>query len=675
MELLAQRYRIVETLSEGGFGETWLAEDTHLPSRRRCVIKRLKPLSEAPQTYELIAGRFQREAAIQEDLGEGNSQIPRLYAHFESEGQFYLVQEWVQGHTLTQQVEQRGPQSESAVCALLVALLPVLNYIHSRQIVHRDIKPDNIILRASDGLPVLLDFGAVKETMGAEITASGSSTCSVMMGTPGYMPPEQAAGRPVYASDLYALGLTAIYALTGQPPQTFAADPSTGAIQWRSQAPQLGPTLAAVLDAAVQLNTQQRHDSAQAMLAALQPAGKTGASSPVSPSQPTQVSAAPVASQQSTAKASSGGLKEWQKAILTGSVMGLFVVGAFSLTDAETSPFRQASTQSNNTESNGAEGNATEGDPASGNATQQASSEASPKVPSTQPSPSTSESNSPQLSRQKAAELIEGWLQAKQRIFAPPFDRQLLAQLTTGERYRGNNSTIEWLQSNNGYYEYGVQKVESIRRFIQNGNNATVKFDYTEDRTLYFDGEIVPEETDFETRTAVYDLRFEEGQWKIASAKIEATSAPQQAASNYQIDSNTRSGLNQEKAYKIIKRWMEAKKEIFAPPYNRELAVRLTTDGRYDKLLKSGGIIDRLEANNSYYMFGTQNINDIQEVVVNGNKAKVWIDYTEERRFYRDGEIVPGKTQSSTKDLIYNLRFEENRWKIASYRADGANRE
>jgi len=201
--------------------------------------------------------------------------------------------------------------------------------------------------------------------------------------------------------------------------------------------------------------------------------------------------------------------------------MGLFVVGGLLLTDAETSPFRQAASQNNETDSSGAENNGTEGEPASSSETQQASTESSPKVPSTQPSPSTSESDSPQLSRQEADELIESWLQAKRRIFAPPFSRQLLDQLTTGERYRGNSGTIGWLQRNNGYYDYGVQKVESIERIVKNGKEATVRFNYTEDRTLYLNGQVVPKETDFKTRTVIYNLRFEEGRWKIASAKVE----------------------------------------------------------------------------------------------------------------------------------------------------------
>jgi len=528
---IANRYQIVETLSEGGFGETWLAEDTHLPSRRRCVIKRLKPLNEEPQTYEIVANRFQREATILEDLGEWHNQIPRLYAYFESKGQFYLVQEWVQGQTLTQQVEKQGPHSESAVRALLVALLPVLDYIHSKQLVHRDLKPDNIILRTRDGLPTLIDFGAVKETMGAELTVSGSSTRSVMMGTPGYMPAEQAAGRPVYASDLYALGLTAIYALTGQPPEALAVDPSTGAIQWQEQVPQVSPTLASVLNTATQLNTQQRYGSAQAMLTALNSENTaTATSTEISAAPQTEVSAtpeaasgqaktvvspapvSPMAGQGNVSATAGAGLKEWQKAVLTGIVMGVFVVGALLLTNSETSPFLQASSDSNESDNK----------QQSGTVDETTGSSQSKQPPTTQQPPSsTAESPLPDLSRQQAKNLIERWLQAKQRIFAPPYNRQLLAELTTGERYQDDSGSIGWLQRNNAYYKYGVRKVDSIKRLAQDGKTATVKFDYTEDRTLYIDGEVVPKETDFKTRTVIYNLQFENGQWKIASAKME----------------------------------------------------------------------------------------------------------------------------------------------------------
>jgi serine/threonine-protein kinase len=169
--LLNNRYRIIRALGAGGFGETHLAEDIEMPSGRRCVIKQLKPMTNDPQLYQLVKERFQREAAILEELGSASNQIPKLYAYFESNGQFYLVQEWIEGVTLATKAQQDGNLSESSVKEILIGLLPVLDYVHGKRIVHRDIKPENIILRALDGKPVLIDFGAVRETMGTIVTS------------------------------------------------------------------------------------------------------------------------------------------------------------------------------------------------------------------------------------------------------------------------------------------------------------------------------------------------------------------------------------------------------------------------------------------------------------------------------------------------------------------------
>src|SRR5919199_2823421 len=148
--LLNNRYRLIRPLGAGGFGETHLAEDTQMPSGRRCVIKQLKPITNDSQIYQLVKERFQREAAILEELGAANNQIPHLYAYFESNGQFSLVQEWIEGVTLADKVQQDGKLSESSVKEILIGILPVLNYVHGKRIVHRDIKPDNIISRYSD---------------------------------------------------------------------------------------------------------------------------------------------------------------------------------------------------------------------------------------------------------------------------------------------------------------------------------------------------------------------------------------------------------------------------------------------------------------------------------------------------------------------------------------------
>lgn len=268
LECLNNRYRIIRKLASGGFGETFLAEDTYMPSRRLCAIKQLKPIRTNPETYQLIQTRFQREAVLLEQLGEGHAQIPQLYAYFAEGGQFYLVQEYIQGVTLS---SSANPQwNESEVKQLLVSLLPVLEYIHARGVIHRDIKPNNIILRQSDRQPVLIDFGAAKETMmlGAQ---QGEVSSTIGIGTRGYMPLEQAAGKPTYASDIYSLGMTAIYLLTGQSPQNLPLDPQTGQLLWQSASKiSVSSRLAMILDRAIASHPSDRFLSATAMLRAIE---------------------------------------------------------------------------------------------------------------------------------------------------------------------------------------------------------------------------------------------------------------------------------------------------------------------------------------------------------------------------------------------------------------------
>ncbi|QFS46929.1 serine/threonine protein kinase [Nostoc sphaeroides] len=329
LTLLNNRYQVIQVIGAGGFGETFLAEDVHMPSRRRCVIKQLKPITNNdPQAYQLIQQRFEREAATLEFLGESSNQIPKLYAYFSESGQFYLVQEWIHGQTLTQIVEAKGFESETAVRQILLSLLLVLDYVHSKGIIHRDIKPENIILRSVDGKPVLIDFGAVKETIRSVVSSPGYPTRSLVIGTPGYMPSEQAVGRPVYATDIYSLGLTAIYLLTGKHPQELPTDLKTGEILWQDHAPHVSSQLAQVLNQAIKPHAGDRYSTASKMLHALQSATnippELAANTPtVSFSPTTSRQTQPLYSpQKNSALAPSSRSGNWQKpAVILGSLL------------------------------------------------------------------------------------------------------------------------------------------------------------------------------------------------------------------------------------------------------------------------------------------------------------------------------------------------------------------
>ncbi|MEH2331743.1 protein kinase domain-containing protein [Nostoc sp.] len=330
--LLNNRYQIIQVIGAGGFGETFLAEDVHMPSRRRCVIKQLKPITNNdPQTYQLIQQRFEREAATLEYLGESSHQIPKLYAYFSENGQFYLVQEWIHGQTLTKIVEAKGFESETAVRQILLSLLSVLDYVHSKGIIHRDIKPDNIILRSVDGNPVLIDFGAVKETIRSVVNTPGYPTRSLVIGTPGYMPSEQAVGRPVYATDIYSLGLTALYLLTGKHPQELLTDLKTGEILWQQHAPNVSSQLAAVLNQAIKPHASDRYSTASKMLYALQSAANTSTVS-FSPTASTRQTQPLYSPQNNSAIPGSSTPGNWQKsAVIIGSLLIGGLIGAVAI--------------------------------------------------------------------------------------------------------------------------------------------------------------------------------------------------------------------------------------------------------------------------------------------------------------------------------------------------------
>jgi CHASE2 domain-containing sensor protein/serine/threonine protein kinase len=268
---LQGRYEITKVLGSGGFGETYIARDTLRPGSPVCVAKRLKPASSHPKVLKLAARLFEREAETLERLGKNHDRIPQLLAFFQEDGEFYLVQEFIEGRSLNLEIRWKQQLPEVKVIALLEEILEILDFIHTQEkpVIHRDIKPNNIIRRKSDGKLVLIDFGAaaVKEKIDQLPDEEGKTNFTVGIGTKGYMPSEQCEGKPRTNSDIYALGMTAIQALTGQPPHQLKDDPDTQEVLWEDSLNyKISRPLADILTKMVRRDFRERYQSATAVL-------------------------------------------------------------------------------------------------------------------------------------------------------------------------------------------------------------------------------------------------------------------------------------------------------------------------------------------------------------------------------------------------------------------------
>ncbi|KAB8315185.1 protein kinase [Tolypothrix campylonemoides VB511288] len=268
--LLRDRYRVIKPLGQGGFGATFLAQDQALVGEPSCVIKQLRPSGTAPQVLQMARELLEREAVTLDRIGN-HPQIPKLLDYFEDGEQLYLVQEYIHGATLQQELKRNGVFSEARVNQFLSELLPLLQYIHERKVIHRDIKPTNIIRRAQDGTLVLIDFGAVKNQVSQTFANPTEQTAltTYAIGTPGFAPPEQMAMCPVFASDIYAVGVTCIYLLSGKPPKDLDYNQTTGEMLWE-QLVQTSNHLTVVLRKMLEISVRNRYQSAQEVLEALQ---------------------------------------------------------------------------------------------------------------------------------------------------------------------------------------------------------------------------------------------------------------------------------------------------------------------------------------------------------------------------------------------------------------------
>jgi serine/threonine protein kinase len=286
--LLQNRYRIVQLLGQGGFGRTYLAEDQGR-FNERCAIKEFVPSQGEDRFSDKASQLFQREAAILYQIS--HPQIPQFRATFEQDQRLFLIQDFVDGTTYRDWLNQRRNQgsafSETEVRQFLQQLLPVLGHIHSKGIIHRDISPDNVILRRSDQMPVLIDFGVVKEVV-TRIQMSGVETPATTVGKIGYAPSEQMqTGRAYPSSDLYSLAVTAVVLLTAKEPQELFDDVNLS-WNWQRYA-QVSPQLAQVLNKALNYRPNDRYQAVAEMLQAL--SGGASANAPMSAPMPAPIPA------------------------------------------------------------------------------------------------------------------------------------------------------------------------------------------------------------------------------------------------------------------------------------------------------------------------------------------------------------------------------------------------
>jgi serine/threonine protein kinase len=283
--LVDRRYRIQRVLGRGGFGRTYLVVDKWRFGEL-CVLKEFAPSNRGDTVVtQKLRELFQREATVLHKLN--HPQIPKFFAVFEENSRLFIVQEYINGKTYWNLLREKHQNSttftETEILQWLKDLLRVLSYLHKQNIVHRDISPDNIMLTRGKKLPILIDFGAVKQAAThlnqANASVDGLIQASVSVGKSGYAPYEQLRlGQCSPRSDLYALAVTAVVLMTAKPPSQLI-DP--GSLEWKWQAlVQLDPVLVKILSKMMAEKPQDRYASADIVLKDLQRVRPSSAAQP-----------------------------------------------------------------------------------------------------------------------------------------------------------------------------------------------------------------------------------------------------------------------------------------------------------------------------------------------------------------------------------------------------------
>ena len=583
-QLLDGRYRIASKLGEGGFCHTYLAHDTRIPNEPLCVVKHLKPASSDREYLKVASRLFTSEAQTLAQLGN-HDRIPRLLAYFEEASEFYLVEEFVEGRSLELELVRGHRLSDQQVLQILDDLLSIVEYTHSHGVIHRDIKPDNIIRRRSDGKLVLIDFGAIKQVQ-TQLNQEGQTAATVAIGTLGYMPSEQAQGKPRPNSDLYAIGVICIQALTGLPPRELQEDYQTGELIWQHLVPNKSG-LVDVLAKMTRYHYKDRYESAaeiRQLLAKLgdrqlpnQPLINTANglqstivsvnnsvnnnsdlgtellsnSQPTIPPtevyQPIQPLPAPTApihtvavnrhpapeqlspqtvqayAPQPNINDDSNRSKQGLWIAVWGGAFATAIAIGVAIATQKPNPQPIAEKPSTNSPNNAA---ITPSPSATAVASPQAVEPTATASPTPAPPAKASASPTPKaspkvpiapLAEADAVAIVNNLVASKNQMFAPPFDRQLLAELTTGEAYEKRKGSMDWLQSNNAFYSYGEFTVSRAGSFGIQDNQANITVEIFESPTLYVNGKIDRTQSQPSRGRYICTLIFEDGKWKIAN--------------------------------------------------------------------------------------------------------------------------------------------------------------
>ena len=267
-DILNQRFRIVRELGSGGFATTYLAVDLQSTHQRKCAVKQLQPKFNSSSIWASAKERLATEAMVLQWLGK-HQQIPEFIGHFEENQQFYLVLQFIEGEEFEQEVH-RQILDETQAIDFLVDILNILKSVHQQGIIHRDIKPSNLIRRKQDGKMILIDFGAVKEIGTMAFDSSKQKVQTQIIGTPGYMPPEQNSGKPIYSSDIYALGKTIVFGMTGKSPSEWEMSESEAKTSWNKKIA-ISEALLKIVNRMTAESIAQRYHSASEVLRDLEP--------------------------------------------------------------------------------------------------------------------------------------------------------------------------------------------------------------------------------------------------------------------------------------------------------------------------------------------------------------------------------------------------------------------